>query len=349
MKIGVGVKTLVYSLITGEGNKMLYLLFRPLLLTLSFLYIAITATIKFLYRLNILKSTKPKAKVISIGNITWGGTGKTSLALLLGSSLSAANKKTAVLIRGYGSDENKMLKEQLPNAIVLSGRNRLKNAHIACDKYGAEVLILDDGFQHWRLKRDLDIVAINAINPFGNKKVIPAGILREPVSALKRSHMVIITKVNLVDKDRISSIKDFILSINPKAEIFEAEHRAISITDAKDNKTFGMDYINNKALTALSSLGDNESFFRMLSGLGAKIIVKLPYPDHHSYTHDDVTCVINAAKNVSSDAIITTAKDWVRLKAIMPSNTVNVLLLNIAAKIIDEDKFFNRIYRLLNT
>ncbi len=343
------IKTLIYSLVTGEDNKILYLLFRPLFVILSFLYIAVTETIKFLYRLKILKSAKPKAKVISIGNITWGGTGKTSLTLLLSGFLSGAGKKTAVLIRGYGSDEDRMLAEQRPDVIVLSGRNRLKNADIACDKYGREVLILDDGFQHWRLKRDLDIVAINAINPFGNKKVIPAGILREPISALRRSHVIVITKVNLADKDQVRRIKDVILSINPKAEIFEAEHKAVSITDVKNNRALGTDYIRGKRLAALSGIGDNESFFKMFSDLDARISVKLPYPDHYRYAQDDIAYIIKAAKDVSSDALITTVKDWMRLKAIMPLDDINVLLLNVAAKIINEDKFFNRIYSLLNS
>ena len=367
------MRRFVYSLITGqdpnkEGDGSVFPSFidrtipiirpiaRPLLLVLSFIYINAVGLIRFFYKINILKSVKPKSKVVSVGNITWGGTGKTSLVALLSKFLDAKNKRPAILIRGYGEDEDRMLKEQL-DAIVLSGKNRIKNAREAEDKYNADVLILDDGFQHWRIKRDLDIVTINATNPFGNGKVIPAGILREPLSALKRADIIILTKVNLVDKEEISGIENIIYNITPDAEIFEAEYQPISLTETSRNQKLGLDYIAGEKVCAVVAIGDNNSFFKMLLDLGAQITAKFSFPDHHKYTQRNIKDIVDTAKKTHSDAIITTPKDWVRLtdgvrhlerNSHSQCLTPSPLILNITIKIKDEEKFFRRISTLLN-
>ena len=327
------------------------MLFRPLLLVFSFIYINAVRLIKFFYKINLLKSTRPESKVISVGNITWGGTGKTSLVSLLARFLDAKNEKCAVLIRGYGSDEDRMLKQQLANTVVLSGRDRVKNAKIAEGRHGVKLLILDDGFQHWRIKRDLDIVAINAANPFGNRKVIPAGILREPPSALKRTDIIVLTKVNLADRKDVDNIKNIIHDVVPEAEIFEAEHQPVSVTKVEDGKELNPDYIAGRKLCAVAGIGDNNSFFKMLPALDAKLTCKLSYQDHHKYTRPDIEDIIDAAKDTNSDAIITTSKDWIRLKIFFTEKNlhdIEVLVLNITVKVANEEKFFNRISSLLN-
>jgi len=350
------MRRFVYSLITAQdANKVFYVLFRPLLLVSSFIYVNVVRLIRFFYRINLLKSKKPKSKVISVGNITWGGTGKTSLVALISRFLNAKNKRPAILIRGYGEDEDRMLKKQL-NTAILSGRDRIKSAKVAEDKYNADVLILDDGFQHWRIKRDLDIVSINATDPFGNGKIIPAGILREPISALKRADIIVLTKVNLVDEKDIVGIKNIIQGVASDVEIFEAEYKAVSLTETGKNEERNLDYIVNKKVCAVAAIGDNNSFFRMLSDLGAEITGKFSFPDHHKYTRSNIKDIVAAAKKTNSDAIITTSKDWIRLKdGVRPLErnshsqglTPEILLLNIAIKIKNEEKFFARISSLL--
>lgn len=341
------MRRFVYTLITEQRP----LLFKPLLLLLSFIYVNTLRAIKFFYKLNILKSKKLKSKVISVGNITWGGTGKTSLIALLCRFFEEKNKRHAVLIRGYGQDEDRMLKERLPQTLILSGRNRLKNALIAENNYNIDTLILDDGFQHWRIKRDLDIVTINAANPFGNRCVIPAGILREPLSALKRAEIIVITKVNLIDKKNISDIKNAICNIAPEAEIFEAEHQPVSLAETNKKKEHGLDYIAGRNVCAVAAVGDNDSFFKMLLDLSAQITSKFSFLDHHRYTEYDVENIVDTAKRTNSNAIITTQKDWVRLKTHFGKKDgcgIEILLLNIAIKIKNEEEFFRRISSLLN-
>lgn len=348
-----------YSLITGERDQtiktgypfpgpdpILYALFRPPLLILSFIYLCTIRLINFFYNINLLKSIRPKSKVISVGNITWGGTGKTNLVALLARFLDTRNKKCAVLIRGYGSDEDVMLKEQLERTVILSGKDRQANVRIAEDRYGVNTLILDDGFQHWHIRRDLDIVAISVTNPFGNRKVIPAGILREPISALKRADIIVLTKTNFIDKKDVAGIKDIILDVVPKAEIFEAEYLPVSVTRIKNSEELNPGYIADKRLCAIAGVGDNNSFFRMLLDLGAKITTRLSYQDHHKYTQRDIKDIINAAKGTNSDAIITTAKDWVRLKTYFSKkefSETELLLLNVILKVADEERFFDSI------
>ena len=346
------MKKFFHSLITGQHKGLIYSITRPLFLVAEFIYLCGIETIKFLYRRGFLKSSKLKAKVISIGNITWGGTGKTSLVALLSKFLSLKNIKSAVLIRGYGGDEDSMLREQLGNILVLSGRNRIKNAKEAEDKYNCQALILDDGLQHWRIKRDLDIVAVSATNPFGNGRLIPAGILREPFSALGRADIFVLTKVNLANEKHIADTEKTIRSIKPQAQIFKAEHKAISITKINGNEKLDLSYITGKKICAVSGIGDNDSFFKMLLTSGAKITTKLPFPDHHKYTRGDISYIINAAKKTGAGTIITTAKDWVRLKPIFHnkySGDIEILLLNITIRIIDEEGFFNRVNSIFNS
>ncbi|UCH12553.1 MAG: tetraacyldisaccharide 4'-kinase [Candidatus Omnitrophota bacterium] len=344
------MRRFIYSLITAQGaNRLFYVLFRPLLLASSFIYVNIVRLIRFFYRINLLKSKKPKSKVISVGNITWGGTGKSSLVALISRFLDAKNKRPAILIRGYGEDEDRMLKEQL-NTTVLSGRDRIKNAKKAEDKYNADVLILDDGFQHWRIKRDLDIVSINATDPFGNGNIIPAGILREPISALKRADIIILTKVNLADEKDIAGIKNIIQGVASDVEIFEAEYKPFFLTETSKNEERSLDYIANKKLCAVAAIGDNNSFFRMLSDLSPEITYKFSFPDHHKYTQSNIKDIVSAAKKTNSDAIITTSKDWIRLKPCFNKNVcdIEILLLNIAIKIKNEGSFFDSIARYIH-
>ncbi|MFH0731371.1 MAG: tetraacyldisaccharide 4'-kinase [Candidatus Omnitrophota bacterium] len=339
------MRKFIYSLLTKANYSHFYVLLAPLLLIFSFVYLGSIEFIKLFFRLGLLKSARPRAKVISVGNITWGGTGKSSLSIFLNNFLRAKGKRPAILIRGYGDDEDRMLKE-FANALVLSGKNRVTNAKEAEGRHGADVLILDDGFQHWRLKRDLDIVTVNANNPFGNERLIPAGILREPLSALARADIILITKINLADKENIQYAKDVIAKVAPKAEVFQAQYKAVSIIAPLEDKRFDLSHISGKRLCAVASVGDNDSFFKMLFSLNARVTDKIEYPDHHKYTARDVEIIKARAKDSNSDAIITTTKDWIRLRRHY-TPTPDVFLLDVSIRIIDEEKFFNRISSLL--
>ena len=203
------LKQYIHDLMHDRTNDLLSQVVKPCLLILSYAYGFLLKAHYFFYKVNLLKSYKSQIAIISIGNITLGGTGKTPFTIMLAERLTQKNKKkTAVLIRGYGEDEWKMLEERLGKygIKVFVGRDRVKYAKQAL-QYGACSLILDDGFQHRRLRRDLDIVLLDSTNPFGNRHLFPRGILREPLDSLRRADIVVLTKVDKA-KENIPAIAD---------------------------------------------------------------------------------------------------------------------------------------------
>lgn len=307
------------------------LLTKTVLRIISLLYGLVLSFCNFLYKVNIFKPKRIKAKVISIGNITLGGTGKTPAVMALAKKLNGEGRKVAVLLRGYkGKNENKggvvsngssillspkesgdeayLLAERLSGVPVLVGKKRAKSARIAIDRFGAEVLILDDGFQHRRLARDLDIVLIDAANPFGNGRLFPAGILREPLSALGRADVILLTRTD--EAANKEEIKKRLFKINPLALIIESVHQPICLLD-KEGREHPLTIIKGKKVLAFSGIGRPESFEKMLKDLGAKEVVCLRYPDHHLYRQKDIREIKEKAKGV--EFLISTEKDKVRL------------------------------------
>ncbi|MBU1486730.1 tetraacyldisaccharide 4'-kinase, partial [bacterium] len=293
---------------------------------------------EFLYRAGVFTSKRLSAKVISIGNITLGGTGKTPAVMALAKKLQGEGRKVAVLLRGYkgrlenkggvvsdgsslllnpreAGDEAYLLAKRLPKIPVLVGKNRIKSGKAAINKFGVDVLILDDGFQHRRLARDLDIVLIDAANPFGAGRLFPSGILREPLSALSRADVFLLTRTD--EAADYKKIRERLLKINPSALIIESVHKPISILD-KEGKGHPLTIIKGKKVLALSGIGHPESFEMMLKNLGAKGAVCLRYPDHHSYSQRDIEEIKEKSKEV--ELIISTEKDKVRLPlSLLPS------------------------------
>lgn len=300
------------------------------------------------YKLGIFKSHRLSVPVISVGNITWGGTGKTPLVEAICLYFSSQGKKIAILTRGYGMDEDKVLTENMPGVSVLVGRDRVRNAKSAEDTGRFDIFILDDGFQHLRIRRDIDIVAINAANPFGNGHLIPAGILREPVSHLSRADLTVITRSNMADPAALNRIKKDISRVNPDAEIFDSLHQPVSFYSSRGEE-LALEYIKGKRIGALSGLGDNRSFIRTLKDLGAEVGTEFFYPDHHAYRKSETDRVIEECGKNSIDTVVTTQKDWIKLKGLLAegSRKIEFLVLKIELKIKDEKKFFSRLSSLL--
>ena len=191
------IKTYYIDLVKDKRKGALAAFFSFFLLLISFIYGFFVKLTLRCYQMKLFKSYRPGCRLISVGNISWGGTGKTPLVEALAKFLQQEGKKPAVLIRGYGKDEIYMLKDKLKDIPVLAGRNRIRTARYALKHYGADTIILDDGFQHWRLERDLDIVLIDVKFPFGNRSLTPRGILREPLSSLSRADVFGLTNSDL--------------------------------------------------------------------------------------------------------------------------------------------------------
>ncbi len=324
----------------------------------SFIYLCGLSVTKFLYRMRIVKSYRPKCVVISVGNITLGGTGKTPLVLAIARRLCGLGKKVVILSRGYkaqkdvsASDEVEFFRKNLPEVRVLVGRDRIKTAKEAVESLKAEVILLDDGFQHWRLKRDIDIVTVNNSDPFGNGWLIPCGILREPLSSLSRADMFLITKV-VSEGDSVAktqALKSRLKNLNRRALIFSSSHIPVKLVDAVSGEEAGLSALEGKKVALVCGIADPISFERATLSLGADIALRFFFMDHHKYSEKDIKAVIKECGARKINTVITTEKDMPRLHGLssrVKEAGMKLLALGIEVKIEEEERFFGRLYSI---
>jgi len=310
----------------------------------SWIYGKITNFRNALYERGVFKSHALGATVISIGNITVGGTGKTPMVAFLAEILAEQGEKVCILTRGYGrenpkqrvlvSDGEKILvnvkeagdepfelaRKLLGKASVVADANRVAAAEWAREKFKITAFVLDDAFQHRRVKRDLDIVLLDATNPFGNSKTLPFGILREPLTNLQRADLIVITRANLVEN--ISDLKFQISKFNPDCPIFTAENRISNITQLKEfhgetqssqRKTTDNEQRTTDKYLAFCALGNPDNFFEQLKREEFNLVSTKKFPDHHRYTQTDIEKLETEAKQKGAEILLTTAKDAVKL------------------------------------
>ena len=305
------------KLVTAENLPLGHKLLRLVLLMLSFFYGLAVFIRNRLYDFSIFRKTKVGAAVVSVGNITTGGTGKTPLVAWLSNYFTEKNIMTAVLTRGYKvknsdfADEPAMLVKTCPKAKVIVNSDRTAGAKKAIAEHDAKLLIMDDGFQHRRLTRDVDIVAIDATEPFGCEKLLPAGLLREPVGSLKRADAVVITRINQTQPEKIQEIKSRIAEINPDIVFAAAVHKPICAKLIKD-KQIAIDELADKKLYAFCGIGNPNAFFQTLDELALNIVGTRVYNDHHTYTDSDIAAICEDGRYKQAEMIITTQKDWVK-------------------------------------
>jgi len=339
----------LYNLATDKYRGWFAATLKVFLFILSCIYGLVIRILIFCGHLN---RRKLKAKVISVGNITLGGTGKTPLVEYICRFLKNKGNNVCVLTRGYRrglksiADEPSMLQAKLNDIPVIIGSNRIKSAYKAINNFGSDTLVLDDAFQQWRLFKDLEIVVIDAINPFGNTHMIPRGILREPLSSLKRADIFILTKTN-INSDTGNMI-DRLKRINPSAEIFESMHKPTGFYDINQpNELRGIDTFKGKGALLFSGIGDSGSFEKIIAGLGIKICLSLKFPDHHVYSRDDLDNIGKLARDNNTGVIITTEKDATRLvNSQLSALGFQFSVLRIEILIKDEQRFHNRLLSL---
>jgi tetraacyldisaccharide 4'-kinase len=248
--------------------------------------------------------------VVSIGNLTLGGTGKTPCVEYVARFYRELGIQVAILSRGYGgkggrNDEAMVLEENLPDVPHLQGADRVALAAAAEEELEAELLVLDDGFQHRRLHRDLDIVLIDATCPPRRDYLFPRGTLREPSSSLKRAGVVLLTRCDGVERSDVSATRDWLGVRFPQVPVAATVHRPAEEASA----------LSGKAVGAFCGIGNPVAFQRTLEGLGARVNAFRIFPDHHSYTRADVDDLQAWAEGLPAGAeIATTQKDWVKLQ-----------------------------------
>ena len=293
------------------------------------------------------RARKVNARVISIGNITWGGTGKTPLVIKIARELSEGGKKVAVLTRGYGRDEVKELEKKLPGVPVIVGGDRVRSALEAIEKHRAEVLLLDDGFQHLRLERDLDVVMLNASEPFGPGGLIPLGTLREPLANLARADLFVLTKCDIGSKN-VHWIRQKLNAIKPNALIFEAVHKPVVLKDTLRDHTMPLTGLRGRRVAALSGIGDPYSFEKTVEFLGAEVVFAARYEDHHPFRRPELVSFVRKARKMGLQEAVTTDKDAIRLLPFLSSGAPDELrsftfwALEIQFQVNDEEDFIRR-------
>ena len=290
-----------------------------LLLPASWIYGLIIRVRNALYDAGILIVGEAKVPVVSIGNITVGGTGKTPLVIWLANRLIADGCKTAVLTRGYKSDAGKIsdepaiIQKACAGVRVLIDSNRVSSAQKAVSEFGAGLLLLDDGFSHRRLGRDLDIMAIDATCPFGYGRMLPAGLLREPLNQLKRAKAFILTRCDLVCDCEIAAIIARIHCIRPDAVIAQSRH-VVSEVQLATGKRKPISSLAGQKVMLFCGIGNPDAFFDGMKKAGLNIAATKSFADHHNYSQADIDGVAAQARAAGAGWVVTTEKDFVKLE-----------------------------------
>jgi tetraacyldisaccharide 4'-kinase len=274
------------------------------------------------------------APVISVGNVAVGGAGKTPVTLAIATRLAARGRRVAVLSRGYGAartdtrlvadgerlllsaeeggDEPVLLARRLPGVLVLCGPRRAELAALATGRHGATALLLDDGFQHRALARDLDVVVLDAANPFGNRHLLPVGPNREPRAALDRAGLVWLSRVDQADPARLERLRVIAFRHTGRGPV-ESRHAPLDLLDATLTRSRGLAAARGKRVLLLSGLARPGAFRRTVEGLGAEVVAERRHPDHHRFSAADLEAARRAADAERADLILTTEKDAVKL------------------------------------
>jgi tetraacyldisaccharide 4'-kinase len=352
------------------------LLFLGVLEHFSYLFKGIVQVRHWLYMKGILRHHTLGCQVISIGNLTVGGTGKTPVVEVFARSLQQRGRKVAILSRGYkkeedpvlrrlsrklllrtphtpprvvsdgktllldsalGGDEPYMLASNLAEVSVLVDKDRVKSGRYAINRLGCDTLILDDGFQYRALKHHVEIVLVDSRNPFGNGYVLPRGVLRESVRNLSRAHYVFITKCEMPDNE---ALKAEIRRYNKRAEIIECAHRARFLKNVFTTSREPLEFLAGKSVAALSGIAAPEGFERELERQGAQVALRVRFADHHRYTQQQILDVVNRAKETGVAAIVTTEKDAVRFPRLDRCD-VPVYFLRVDIELLSGSEDFN--------
>jgi tetraacyldisaccharide 4'-kinase len=345
------LESYVLSLIEDRREGLWATFLKGFLHVLSWIFGLVVLARLALYRTGILRHDALGCQVLSVGNLTVGGTGKTPIAETLARELAKRGRKVAILSRGYkrkeaplfrrafraltrqslrdpplvvsdgsqvlldsqeGGDEPHMLAVNLPGVVVLVDRDRVKSGRYAIDKFKCNTLVLDDGFQYLHLKHQLDIVLVDRTNPFGNGRLLPRGLLREPIRNLRRAGFVFITKSS---GDGATELKKSLRELNPDAQISECRHCARYLQEVYTREKRPLDDLRGLRIAAVSGIAVPQSFEGELIRLGAKVCYHKRYADHHRYTEAEIRKVQQRAVTNGCEVVLTTEKDAVRFPA----------------------------------
>ncbi|MCK5000029.1 MAG: tetraacyldisaccharide 4'-kinase [Anaerohalosphaera sp.] len=313
------------NLIAAKDSSLSKSILRVLLSIIAAAYRAVVFLRNRFYDLGWARSYRADAIVISIGNITTGGTGKTPLVIWLCALLQKHSLPCAILTRGYKveqgkfTDEPALLAKACPDAKVIVDADRVNGAKRSVNNHGAKVLVMDDGFQHRRLKRDIDIVAIDATCPFGYGRILPAGLLRESIKGLKRAHAIVITRYDQATTDDMNKLEQRIKQIVPGIPIAKANHVS-RYAKAIKGEVITLEKLRTKKIFAFCGIGNPQAFVSHLKTMGLNIVGSKFYNDHYDFTKQDINDISEEARYLDADLVLATQKDWIKTVLLMKEN-----------------------------
>ncbi len=345
-------ETFILQVIFEERHDWRANLTRGFLFAGSKIFQVLVIVRRWLYNVRILRDKTLGVQVIAIGNLTVGGTGKTPVVEKFARELRDAGRNVAILSRGYRSkpvplhikffnkillredqtpprivsdgksllldsnmagDEPYMLASNLKDVVVLVDKDRVKSGRYAIEKFGCDILLLDDGFQYWDLRgRRHDVVLIDRQQPFGNEHLLPRGTLREPPAHLARAHTIFITKSD----GNTSGLRERIAKFNHTAAIIECVHQPLYFEDGFSGERADLGFLAGKKVASLSGIAQPESFEQSLVKLGSELVYAKRFADHHRFSQQEILNAINRGKKRQAQLIVTTQKDAVRFPKI---------------------------------
>ncbi len=341
------VRTYFRQLAEGRKNGLLSHALHPMLEVAGHVYGGAVGLMRSCYEKKWLPRTRFPYPVISVGNLTWGGTGKTPFVEYLARKMGERRKNVLVLTRGYSHDEVEQFRHHLPHAIIGVGSDRRRVAEKLSRETKIDVAILDDGLQHWPIERDVEIITINALNPFGNEKLIPRGTLREPLSILKKASVIVLSHVNLVSPAELQKLKERLHTIAPECFLVESYLEPLFLYRAKKRSRLSMDRLKNQRVATFSGVGAPRSFQLLLSRFHIKPVRNFEFEDHHVFSNSELQEIKQVSESATVDEIITTEKDFYRSRDAI-TNILNPLVLAARMRISSgEEILTERLFRLV--
>lgn len=329
---------------------------------LSLSYGGVIRVRAFLYTSGLLKPKRLLCPVISVGNITVGGTGKTPLVMALARGLMDRGISVAILSRGYkrkrtsktlvsdghitllspdeSGDEPFLMAESLKGIPILVGKDRFVNGRIALQQFGVHVLLLDDGYQHLKLYRDLNILLIDSSIGFGDYHLLPRGILREPLSYLRRADLFLLTKVEHAEECRL--LEEKLRELHPSSPIFHSHYKPLGLIGPK-GEWEDLRTLQGKKVFIFSGIANPSYFSSLLKKCGMEIVTEAIFPDHHLYTKEDLASL--EKQGSGADWFVTTEKDMVKMLKLNIGH-LPIRALRIEIRIWEEETFYKKVLEI---
>ena len=318
---------------------------------------------EWLYGRGLLRSRTLSCPVVSIGNLTVGGTGKTPAVDLAAGTLADLGRRVAIVSRGYGrrssgiqvvadtasirldpvdaGDEPFLLARRLPGVPVVVGANRYDAARLAVERFGATAIVLDDGFQHRTLAKDLEVVMTRARRPWGNRRPLPHGPLREPLTALARADLIVAAGADRVED--AEEVREAARRHAPGVPVVAARYVPVESWEAERMRPHPLGDLATRRLLAFAGIASPESFARTLDTLHVEVADFATFADHHWYTAGDLAALDARAAALGAEGLVTTEKDWVRLRGVARAGRP-IHVVSVRLELLDAAREWQRVF-----